>query len=52
MNDQERELVASLERALACADALCLRLVAIKIAEALERFRLEKHNGPPPNEES
>ena len=48
MNDEESELVSSLQRALAIADALSLRLVAIKIAEALDHFWLGKGKSPVP----
>ena len=42
IDDQEQELVNSLQRALAIADVLSLRLVAIKIAGAIDQFWLGK----------
>jgi hypothetical protein len=42
LDQQDHELVAALQRALAIADEKSLRLVAIKIAEALDHFRASK----------
>lgn len=52
IDDREEDLINSLRRALAIADKLSLRFVAIKIAEALDHLSNEKGNLPPRNGES
>ncbi len=46
LTDVEQELVNSLEVALSRADLLKLQLVAIKIVEALDHFRISSGNVP------